>query len=211
MSDVKYSDIELAWEQETANENLQDLEDLKLSRMISYLSEVRVSLANTKAEDQLQADLFTQEALNVEFMLNDLLILRQNKILKDALAQRRPIGTMTLAEEEFYNRLLRGVEGHQEFIKGALIGTPPSATKQSTRKKRKKGDNKSDDPPEEATDYVLVRFLRPIKDAFMGLDEVTYGPFKKEDIATIPTENAHAWLRDGTISRVVPEELEAKK
>lgn len=211
MSDVKYSDIELAWEQETANENLQDLEDLKLSRMISYLSEVRVSLANTKAEDQLQADLFTQEALNVEFMLNDLLILRQNKILKAALAQRRPIGTMTLAEEEFYNRLLRGVEGHQEFIKGALIGTPPSATKRSTRKKRKKGDDKSDDPPEEATDYVLVRFLRPIKDAFMGLDEVTYGPFKKEDIATIPTENAHAWLRDGTISRVVPEELEAKK
>ncbi|MEE8181836.1 MAG: hypothetical protein V3T87_00815 [Candidatus Thorarchaeota archaeon] len=211
MSDVKYSDIELAWEQETTNENLQDLEDLKLSRMISYLSEIRVSLANTKAEDQLQADLFTQEALNVEFMLNDLLILRQNKILKAALAQRRPIGTMTLAEEEFYNRLLRGVEGHQEFIKGALIGTPPSATKQSTRKKRKKGDAKSDDPPEEATDYVLVRFLRPIKDAFMGLDEATYGPFKKEDIATIPTENAHAWLRDGTISRVVPEELEAKK
>ena len=211
MSDVKYSDIESAWEQETANENLQDLEDLKLSKMVSYLSEIRVSLAETKAEDQLQADFFTQEALNVEFMLNDLLLLRQDKILKAALAQRRPIGTMTLAEEEFYNRLLRGVEGHQEFIKGALIGTPLSTTKQSTRKKRKKGDDKSDDPPEEAMDYVLVRFLRPIKDAFMGLDEATYGPFKKEDIATIPTENAHAWLRDGTISRVVPEELEAKK
>ena len=208
---MKYSDIESAWEQETANENLQDLEDLKLSRMVSYLSEVRASLAKTKAEDQLQADLFVQEALNVEFMLNDLLLLRQNKILKAALAQRRPIGSMTLAEEEFYNRLLRGVEGHQEFIKGALTGTPPSTIKQSTRKKRKKSDDKSDEPPEEAADYILVRFLRPIKDAFMGLDEATYGPFKKEDIATIPTENARAWLLDGTIIRVVPEELEAKK
>ena len=208
---MKYSDIESAWEQETANENLQDLEDLKLSRMVSYLSEVRASLAKTKAEDQLQADLFAQEALNVEFMLNDLLLLRQNKILKAALAQRRPIGSMTLAEEEFYNRLLRGVEGYQEFIKGALTGTPPSTIKQSTRKKRKKSDDKSDEPPEEAADYILVRFLRPIKDAFMGLDEATYGPFKKEDIATIPTENARAWLLDGTIIRVVPEELEAKK
>jgi len=211
LSDVKYSDIESAWEQETANENLQDLEDLKLSRMVSYLSEVRVSLAKTKAEGQLQADLFAQEALNVEFMLNDLLLLRQNKILKAALAQRRPIGSMTLAEEEFYNRLLRGVEGHQEFIKGALTSTPPLTIKQSTRKKRKKSDDKSGVPQEEATDYVLVRFLRPIKDAFMGLDEATYGPFKKEDIATIPTENARAWLLDGTIIRVVPEELEAKK
>jgi len=208
---VNYNDIESAWEQETANENLQDLEDLKLSRMISYLSEIRVSLAKTKAEDQLQADLFAQEALNVEFMLNDLLLLRQNKILRDALAQRRPIGTMTLAEEEFYNRLLRGVEGHQEFIKGALTGTPPSTKRQSTRKKRKKGSDKLDVPSEEATDYILVRFLRPIKDAFMGLDEATYGPFKKEDIATIPTENARAWLLDGTIIRVVPEKLEAKK
>ncbi len=45
----------------------------------------------------------------------------------------------------------------------------------------------------------------------MGLDEATYGPFKKEDIATIPTENVRAWLRDGTVTRVVTEELEAKK
>ena len=208
---MNYNDIESAWEQETVNESLQNLEDLKLSRMVSYLSEVRVSLAKTKAEDQLQADLLAQEALNIEFMLNDLLLLRQDKILKAALAQRRPIGTMTLAEEEFYNRLLRGVEGHQEFVKGALTGTPPSTTKRSTRKKRKKGEDKSDVPAEEATEYVLVRFLRPIKDAFMGLDEATYGPFKKEDIATIPTENARALLRDGTATRVVAEELEVKK
>ena len=211
MSDVNYTDIESAWEQETANESLQDLEDLKLSRMVSYLSEVRVSLAKTKAEDQLQADILAQEALNIEFMLNDLLSLRQDKLLKAALAQSRPMGTMTLAEEEFYNRLVRGVEGHQEFVKGALTGTPPSSAKRSPKKKRKKGDDKPDVPPEEATDYVLVRFLQPIKDAFMGLDEATYGPFKKEDIATIPTENVRAWLRDGTVVRVVIEELEAKK
>jgi len=206
LSDVNYADIESAWEQETANESLQGLEDLKLSRMVSYLSKVRVSLAKTKAEDQLQADILAQEASNVEFMLNDLLLLRQDKILKAALSQSRPIGTMTLAEEEFYNRLLRGVEGHQEFVKSALTGTPPSPAKRSTRKKRKKSADKSDAPTEEDTDYILVRFLRPIKDAFMGMDEATYGPFKKEDIATIPTENARAWLRDGTVIRIVAEE-----
>ena len=206
MSDVNYADIESAWEQETANESLQGLEDLKLSRMVSYLSKVRVSLAKAKAKDQLQADILAQEASNVEFMLNDLLLLRQDKILKAALSQSRPIGTMTLAEEEFYNRLLRGVEGHQEFVKSALTGTPPSPAKRSTRKKRKKSADKSDAPTEEDTDYILVRFLRPIKDAFMGMDEATYGPFKKEDIATIPTENARAWLRDGTVIRIVAEE-----
>jgi hypothetical protein len=32
---------------------------------------------------------------------------------------------------------------------------------------------------------------------------VTYGPFKKEDVAVIPTVNARTWLRDGTVVSVV--------
>ena len=51
-----------------------------------------------------------------------------------------------------------------------------------------------------------MRFLRSISDAFLGLDEKTYGPFKKEDIAVIPTANAKTWLRDGTVIRIVAEE-----
>ena len=34
----------------------------------------------------------------------------------------------------------------------------------------------------------------------------TYGPFKKEDVAMIPSANARTWLRDGTVIRIVAEE-----
>ncbi len=104
---------------------------------------------------------------------------------------------MTLAEEELYNRAQRALDGHSEFVKDSIAGAKP---------KKKTSDTKSkDSPASDTVEFVTVRFLRPISDAFLGLDEKTYGPFKKEDIAMIPAANARTWLRDGTVVRIVAE------
>lgn len=196
MSDLGYEDIKTAWEKETENDGLQNLGDLRLSKMIAYLSKVRLSLASTDAEKIVQADILTQEALNLEFMIEDLLVLRRQKIMRAVISGHRPRGDMTLAEEELYNRAQRAIDGHTEFVKDSLAGAKP---------KKKPSDDKSKDPISDKVEFVTVRFLRPISDAFMGLDEKTYGPFKKEDIAMIPAANARTWLRDGTVVRIVAE------
>jgi DNA replication factor GINS len=198
-----YDDIKSAWENEIENEGLQDLGDLRLSKMIAYLSSVRLSLASTDAEKRIQADILTQEALNLEFMIEDLLTIRKQKIMKATLSNHRPRGDMTLAEEELYNRTQRALDGHTEFVKDSLAGSKPKK-----KKKKASDDVKKPKTPSETdtVEYVTVRFLRSIDDAFMGLDEKTYGPFKKEDIAMIPAANARTWLRDGTIVRIVAEE-----
>jgi DNA replication initiation complex subunit (GINS family) len=190
-----YKDINAAWAAETANDELQNLEDLRLSKMTEYLSKVRFALTETPAEKQLQADMYTQEALNLEFMLKDLLMLRRNKIIRAAMAQRKPLGAMVLSEEELYNRLLRGFEGHSNFVREALTGMPSSTLTRPT-------DGGEVSPQEDVVDYVIVRFLRSIDDSIIGIDERTYGPFKKEDLITIPADNARVWLRDGTVVRV---------
>jgi len=202
LSNLGYDDIKSAWEKEIENDGLQDLGDLRLSKMIAYLSSVRLSLASTDAEKRIQADMLTQEALNLEFMIEDLLNLRRQKILKAVISGHRPRGDMTLSEEELYNRAQRALDGHSEFVKDSLAGSKP-------KKKKKSNDEvkKSKTPPEsDAVEFVTVRFLRSISDAFLGLDEKTYGPFKKEDVAMIPAANARTWLRDGTIVRIVAEE-----
>jgi len=197
LSDLGYEDIKTAWENETENDSLQDLGDLRLSKMIAYLSKVRLSLASTDAEKRVQADILTQEALNLEFMIEDLLVLRRQKILKAVISGHRPIGDMMLAEEELYNRAQRALDGHTEFVKDSIAGAKP---------KKKPSDTKSKDSlASDTVEFVTVRFLRPISDAFLGLDEKTYGPFKKEDIAMIPAANARTWLRDGTVVRIVAE------
>jgi DNA replication initiation complex subunit (GINS family) len=204
---MNYENIKNAWEDEVENEALQDMLDLRLSKMISYLSNVRLSLASTSADESLQADILTQEALNIEFMLEDLLVLRRDKIMKSALTGRRPIGDMTESEESFYNRIQRAFDGHSEFIKESLTGSVPSRAKSKIRKgkaAKAQVDMSADESDE--MDYIVVRFLRSIDDAFLGLDEQTYGPFKKEDIARIPAANARTWLRDGAAVRVLLED-----
>jgi DNA replication initiation complex subunit (GINS family) len=173
--------------------------------MVSYLSGVRLSLASLDAEERIQADVLTQEALNLEFMIEDLLELRRQKILKSALAGHRPRGDMTLSEEDFYNRFQNALDGHGEFVKQSLAGTPSTP-----KKKKKKKQTKKKEPDQSTTtdeiDYVYVRFLREIEDQVMGLDEKTYGPFKKESVAKLPAANVSHWLRDGTVVRFIPEE-----
>ncbi|MHA1136965.1 MAG: hypothetical protein ACTSSE_10810 [Candidatus Thorarchaeota archaeon] len=207
MSEINYDDIRTAWEDEIANEGLQDLADLRLSKMISYLSKVRLELASTTADDVLQADILTQEALNIEFMLKDLLEYRRNKILKAALSNRKPTGDMTLTEEGFYKATQRAFDSHTEFVKESLSGASPKSKPKDKKSKtaKKKQDDILDDEAEDI-DYIIVRFLRPIEEQFMGLDEKTHGPFEKESVAKLPAANVRVWLRDGTASRIVPED-----
>jgi len=209
LSEINYDGIKVAWEEEIANDGLQDLADLRLSKMIAYLSKVRLELASTNADDELQADLLTQEALNIEFMLKDLLELRQHKILKAVLVNRKPSGDMTLTEEEFYKTIQRAFDSHTEFVKESLSGTTPKTRSKSEKEKidtkTKPSDEVIDDESEDI-DYIVVRFLRPIEEPFMGLDDKTHGPFEKESVARIPAANVRVWLRDGTATRIVPED-----
>jgi DNA replication initiation complex subunit (GINS family) len=192
LSEMGYEDIRKAWEEEVSSEALQNLSDLRLSRMVSSLSKTRLQLAETPAENRLQADLFTQQALNMEFMLRDLLELRRQKIIRLIIQGRKPSADMTVSEQEgFYVKLKRAFEEHEEFIIASLAGSSSKIEAEATPS-----------GAEAESQYVVVRFLRTIEDAFVGLDELVYGPFKKGDVAVVPTANVEKWGLDGTISTV---------
>ena len=52
---------------------------------------------------------------------------------------------------------------------------------------------------------VTVRFVKEF-DEIVGVDLEKYGPFKPEDIATIPNENAQALISNGIVLKVRIEE-----
>jgi hypothetical protein len=205
LPESNYEKIKNSWIAELDNDHLQDLEDLQLSKMIDYLSSVRLKLAETNAEERIQFNLLTQEALNLEFMIKDLLVLRRDKIINAVLRQRRPMGFMTLTEEEFYNRFFRGFEGHRLYMDEALAGNPSPTLKIDQIAGEKTARDDEEDSSSSALEYVLVQFIKPVDTAFLGLDEVTYGPYEVGQIATIPLANARTWLRDGTVTRIVTE------
>jgi DNA replication factor GINS len=58
--------------------------------------------------------------------------------------------------------------------------------------------------PEQSKDetvLTIVRFLQPLP-AIMGIDMKAYGPFKAEDVASIPQENAENLVKRGIAQRV---------
>jgi DNA replication initiation complex subunit (GINS family) len=201
LPEMTYDDVKDAWTEELEREPLQDLEDLKLTNMVAYLSKTRLALAETPSDDHLQFELLTQEVLNLEFMIRDLLMQRRTKIINAALSRQHPPVNMVLAEEDLYNRISRGIDGHLQFVNDVLIGSPAPTLKVKSPP-RESSDAVSASSPDEIK-YVLVRFLKPIDDAFLGLDEVTYGPFKVNDVATIPAANARVWLLEDVVARVV--------
>lgn len=55
-----------------------------------------------------------------------------------------------------------------------------------------------------ASRKVLVRFLKDFP-AVTGTDLIGYGPFKKEDMALIPYDNARAFVKSGIVVPVDPD------
>ena len=131
-------------------------------------------------------------------------------VLNLVLQGESPKGSMTLAEEEFHNRIQRGLSSHDKFVGEVLAGSPTPTIKRTGKKKKTPEPEKEPDIDSDEMEYVMVRFLRPVEDSFVGLDEIEYGPFEEEVVATIPTANARVWLRDGTVVRVAPTRQEEK-
>jgi DNA replication factor GINS len=48
---------------------------------------------------------------------------------------------------------------------------------------------------------IIVRFLKPLE-SFVGVDMNKYGPFRPEDVGTIPYENARSMIEGGIAVRV---------
>ncbi len=200
MPDMTHDELQDLWKREVLSSDLQDLDDTTLSRAVQFVSAIRVAVADADPSDTLTKRVLEQEALVSESILRDLLELRQIKILRAALSGQQPSGQMILAEEELHARVSRAIASHQDFMSDCTEGGPqaviarPEAHGDATGSPTTENDGKMS--------YLLVRFLKDVDTPVVGLDGLTYGPFRENDIATIPLANARVWLRDRTVARV---------
>ena len=77
------------------------------------------------------------------------------------------------------------LSGHEERLKSILMGRVPQI----------------DAKPPQRADQKVVRFLQAVP-AIMGIDMKTYGPFKPEDVVSLPVENAENLIRRGIAKEV---------
>ena len=181
-----YDELYEAWEKEKESVETQKLPRDFYAKLADYVKKIREE-SRMLDEKTTKAKLMNREFENVKTMLEELVQLRRDKILAIVTARKTvPREVLTEEEEKLHGEIFPLAEACQTFLKDILQGRLSRIEKEEKPKK------------------ILVRFVQEIP-AIVGSDMKTYGPFKPEDIATLPTENARILIKQG-----VAVEVEAK-
>ncbi len=169
------------WMQELEERKLQTLSDKVLAEIQEYLNLLKEKFS----EEGIQAELS-----KVEYERAQAIIARLTELkLRKALEQCKE-------KSELKKGAALGVE--KKFLK-AVIELLANMEREEKEERREEIEEK---PREER---VVVRFLKDVP-SFIGVDLKTYGPFKSEDVALIPVQNAEALARRGLVKIVRREE-----
>ena len=156
--------------EEQITPKLSKLPDSFFERINSYMKQKKEI---SKTKDDRKSSL---ELKNIERLVEDIYNRRERKILNQVLVSARtnmPPENLTESEKEFFEILLKHVKERRE---GYFVETFETKTQMET----------------------LIVFKEDVPE-FVAMDEKTYGPFKKGDIARLPQENMKLLIEKGIV------------
>ncbi|MHA1335902.1 MAG: DNA replication complex subunit Gins51 [Promethearchaeota archaeon] len=204
------------WLQEFEQHDLTDLNQEKFREYCLILSEIK-NLKIDKA-DPIKETLLNTYIKNFEFLFNDLLKIRETKIINFALNLKEiDLNKVYEAEKLFYKNLISAIKGFNKIkqlniVNGQLydnietqneiipklekIGRADTIQQELESKEKeikyisKEVLDQIVKKPSHKNKYKLIRFIKN-SPPLVGIDLINYGPFEKEDIAFIPEVNAN--------------------
>ncbi|MEM0008254.1 MAG: hypothetical protein QXR89_08370 [Candidatus Bathyarchaeia archaeon] len=181
-----YEKIYESWQKEKSTFELTKLPDDFYYKIVEYLRKIR---EETRMIDQktLKASLLKKEMENVKHITQELMNLRYKKLAKKLVkGEKIPLNCLTTEEEEILKNASNFAQAYKSFISDLIQRQTISLKCES------KGEHK----------IVILRFLEDVQ-AIVGLDLKTYGPFKAEDVASLPVENAELLVKKGLAQRIL--------
>lgn len=173
-----YDELYEAWRKEKENAEVQPLPKDFFARLAQYVKRLRGE-GRMLDEKTTRAKLLLHESKNVKKLGGELIRLRYEKVLRKVTAGESVVKEgLTEEEERLYKEIASSVEAYQNLLKGVLSGRSLSVEVKERAKKH------------------VLRFLQEIP-AIIGADMKTYGPFRPEDVASLPAENAKILVKQG--------------
>lgn len=173
-----YNELYAAWRREIEEPSLGNLPPDFYARIADYLKHIA---AENKSLDNksVKVSLLEHESQNVRRMLEELIWARYDKLIKTiAQSQKLPSEQLPVEEAKMYEIFISFSDAYQKFAKNILQGQSEQAVVQAGHKR------------------LALRFSKDIP-AIIGADMKTYGPFKVEDVASLPVENAKILIKQG--------------
>jgi len=173
-----YDELYEAWRKEKENVEIQRLSNDFFFRLTQYVKRLREEARMLDGKTTRGRLLFC-ESRNVRKLGRGLIQLRYRKILRMLMAGET-VGREGLTDDEVrvIGEVAALTESYQNFLKAVLSGRSFGVEVKEKPKKR------------------VLRFLKEIP-AVVGADLKTYGPFKPEDVASVPVENARVFVKQG--------------
>ncbi len=178
-----YEELLEAWRREKVSEEIQLLPKDFYSRLAKYMKKIREE-QRMLDEKTVKGSLMKKEEENVKKMMEELIQTRYEKIISLARkGEAVPLTHLTEEEEKWFQDFSLQFESFKKFAYKILQG------------RIERSEEKSEDR------LVVVRILREIPE-IIGVDMKTYGPFKPEDIASLPAENARTLIKQGAAMEI---------
>jgi DNA replication factor GINS len=180
-----YRELYEVWRRELQSGELDSLPADFYSKVADYLRRLKEE-GRMLDKRTVKARLLKSETQNVKRMVCEMARVRYRKLLQKASAGEKVSHEFLAVEEE---RLLSGVlplaEGYRIFTAGLLRGQLVEMAVQAEKKGKR----------------VALRFLAEVP-VVIGVDMKPYGPFKIEDVASLPVENARLLVKQGMAEKV---------
>ncbi len=178
-----YDTLYEIWKQELQNAELGELPEGFYPKVAGYLGKLREE-SRMLDKRTIKARLLKSEIRNVKRMICEIIQTRYRKSLIKATADESVSKELlTVEEEAFLRRVFSLADAYRTFTKSILQG------------------NLLQHAVVQEQENTVMRFLKDVP-AIIGVNMKLYGPFKPEDIASLPTENAKILVKQGLAEKV---------
>lgn len=178
-----YEELYEVWKQEFENTKLVKLTSDFYLRLAGYFKRLAVE-DRMLDRRSVKAMLLRKEMQNARRMVQDLANERYKKItFLMSKGEKVPLGHLATQESEIYSSMSPILDMLGNLVEEVLRGRSPEIEAEQTSGK------------------IALRFLKDVP-AVVGGDMKSYGPFKTEDVASLPVENAKILIREGMAEKI---------
>jgi DNA replication factor GINS len=178
-----YNELNEIWKRELESDELENLPPDFYSKIADYMRKLKEE-SRMLDKRTVKASLLKKEIQNVKRMLNNMFRTRYKKIVrKAAKGEKIQSNVLTVEEEKIYAGFSSLTETYWSFAKNIIRGYVPKVDVGQEHKR------------------TVLRFLKDVP-AIIGADMKVYGPFKVEDVASLPIENAKVLVKQGLTEKV---------
>ncbi len=177
-----YNELYEAWTREKASTELQPLPQDFYVKLADYMRKIREE-SRMLDERTTRAHLLTHEADNIRKMTRDLILIRHGKWVElVSTAETTKIEGLTKEEEKFVKDVAPSFESFHILFTEIMSGRSSQIIRQRPKKR-------------------VLRFLQETP-SLVGADMKVYGPFRPQDVASLPAENARILTKQGVAVEV---------